>query len=785
MLRPASAGLRFLRAAPAAPATLLPLIACFTLGALALLSRPGLPAASTLAMLAVPALLPWRGRSPWAAFVLGFVLAHLRASELLVQRWPVERLGETLSVQGSIVTLPEASASGDSDTEAGSEPTRTWRFLFAPNDPALPPRIRVSWYRSAVQLQGGDCWRLTLRLRTPHGSLNPGGFDYEGWLFRQGVTATATVREGEACGAAEGQALLRLRQRLANRIGDWLPAHPALPLVLALAIGDTSGLTDEDWQAFRLTGTTHLVAISGFNVAIVASLAFFLLRWAWSLWPALCLRLPAQRFGYVGSALAAVLYALLAGFDPPVARAAFMLVFLLIAGWFGGLARAAQALAVAWVIIIAVDPLALLTPGLWLSFGAVAAIFYFGSGRLGRLPAWRAALQMQWMLSLVLAPLTLFWFQGTSLLGPLVNLVAVPVAALLTPALLIALLLSSTLPVLGLPLLRAVAAALEYGAAGLDGLAQHSPQAWLAASPAPAAVLLALLGALLLFAPTGLPVRVLGVLGFSALLLPPGRAPRQDFELAVLDVGQGLAVVVRTAEHSLLFDAGPASPDGFDAGSGVVVPYLLANGVRRLDRLIVSHRDLDHRGGVPAVRAAIRVEDEIGALSARPCRDGDAWTWDGVRFELLGGPAEGLSTNDGGCVLRVSSARLSALLPADIEAAGEARLLAAHAAALQSDVLISPHHGSRTSSSAAFIAAVQPELVIHSAGWHHRFGHPAPAIVARYAELLPEVRQQSTGDAGALLVRPGMNGPDVMAWREQQGRLWSTPGDEAWRRPRP
>lgn len=785
MLRPASAGLRFLCAAPAAPATLLSLIVCFTLGALALLRGPALPELSTLALLAMPAVLPWRWRSPWAAFVLGVLLADARAAGLLAQRWPVERLGETLNVQGHIVTLPQASVVSDGDADAAGEPTRTWRFLFEPQDPDLPRRIRVSWYRSPVTLQGGDCWRLALRMRTPHGSLNPGGFDYEGWLFRQGVSATATVREGEACAAVDGPALLRLRQRIANRIGDWLPAHPALPLVRALAIGDSSGLTDDDWQAFRLTGTTHLIAISGFNVAIIASLAFFVLRWAWSLWPALCLRLPAQRAGYLGSALAAVLYALLAGFEPPVARAAFMLVFLLIAGWLGGLARAGQALAVAWALIIAADPLAVLTPGLWLSFGAVAAIFYVGSGRLGRVPAWRAAVTLQWMLSLMLAPLTLYWFQGTSLLGPLVNLVAVPLAALLTPALLIALLLSGTLPALGLPLLRAVAAVLEYGAEGLDALARHSPEAWLAASPAPAALLLALLGAVLLFAPAGLPVRALGALGFSALLLPPGRAPRQDFELAVLDVGQGLAVVVRTSGHSLLFDAGPASPDGFDAGSGVVVPYLLANGIRRLDRLIVSHRDLDHRGGVPAVRAAIRVDDEIGALSATPCRDGDAWNWDGVRFELLGGPAEGLSTNDGGCVLRVSSARLSALLPADIEAAGEARLLAAHAGALQSAVLIAPHHGSRTSSSAAFIAAVQPQLVIHSAGWHHRFGHPAPVVVARYAALLPEVSQQSTGDRGALIVKPGERGPDVSAWRDRQGRLWSTPGDEAWRQPRP
>ena len=761
-----------------------PLVFAFTIGALALLQLPALPPLWLWLLPLAAALFRSRWRGLLLAFAIGAALTAQRASELIDQRWPVSRYGEVPTVEGIVASLPQASSTttpdgGDKPGDEAADSLRTWRFRFDPLDGGLPEHIRAAWYRSRETLRGGDCWRLTLSLRTPHGSRNPGGFDYEGWLFRQGIAATATVRSGERCEASGGHALLKLRQGFADRLAAWLPGHPALPMVAALTLGDTSGLDEDDWQAFRLTGTTHLVAISGFNVAIVAGVVFWLIRWLWSRSAPLSQRLPAPRAALLASVIAALLYALLAGFEPPVQRAAWMLGLLVLAGWWGGLGQPSRALALAWAVIVASDPLSLLSPGLWLSFSAVAAIFYVSGGRLAPVNGWRAALSIQLMLSVMLAPLTLYWFQGTSLTGPLVNLIAVPAAAVLTPALLLALLLAAVVPVLGLPLLHRVADVLALAQDGLLWIAEQTPQAWLAASPEPAALLLALLGAIALFAPAGLPTRVFGLLALSALALPLARTVDKGFRLSVLDVGQGLAVVVQTREHTLLFDAGPAWPGSFDAGRSVVVPYLLRSGVRGIDRLIVSHGDLDHRGGVAAVAAVLPIASRSGYGTDTPCRAGERWDWDGVSFELLAGPERGLSDNDGSCVLRVAQGDQALLLTGDIEARAEARLLTAMPEKLRADVLVTPHHGSRTSSTAEFLDAVQPKLAIHSAGWHHHFGHPARVVVARMQER--GIAQVSTGDHGAVTVE--MSGDRLVCerYRPKALRLWSTPADEVWR----
>lgn len=755
-------------------------ILAFIASLLGVLALRELPSALILAVLCVPVLLPWRGRAAFSMFVFGALLAVWQAQAQLTQRWPVERHDEELWIEGQVASLPEHAVAPPRYSRKGElrEPAGDiWRFIFEPRDAAaqnVPRRIRAAWYRADATVRGGECWRLRLKLKSPHGSLNPGAFDYEGWLLREGIGATATVRGAQRCEVQAGGVLLRLRQSLAERLRAWLPDDPALGLIAALSIGDTSMINDADWDVFRLTGTTHLVAISGFNIAIAAGCAFWLLRGLWSLIPALCLRVPAQSAGLFAAALAALLYALLAGFGAPVVRALLMLWIVLIAAWLGRLAQPQRALLLAAFLILLFDPFAALAPGFWLSFGAVAAIFYVSAHRYRQPGAMAAALRVQLMLSIALVPLTLLFFHGASWSAPWVNLLAVPLFAVLTPLLLVALMLAGLWPLLGLPLLGGVAAVLAQLRDGLGWIAVQWPQAWIAASPSPAVLLLAGFGILLLFAPRGLPLRLPALLCLAVLAFPPDHAPREGAEVAVLDVGQGLSVVVRTAHHLLLYDAGPAFDEGFDAGESVVAPYLLGRGVSRIDRLMVSHGDNDHSGGVPAVRRLFEIGDERGALTATSCREGEDWEWDGVRFQTLHPDETKWSDNNGSCVLRVSVGTQALLLTGDIEKAAEAHLLRERTSDLRAQVLVAPHHGSKTSSTQEFIEAVDAHTVIFSAGWKHHFHHPHPSVVERFEW------------SGAALYDTGWSGmlrftllpqrvTEVELWRAQAARWWNAP----------
>lgn len=753
---------------PAAAGDVRLLILGFTAGVLLVHALRELPGVLPLLLLAVPALLPWRGRRLWSAFAFGVLFAVWHGQSALAERWPPERHGEDLWVQGTIASLPEARRVATADDAVLSD----WRFLFRSDDPELPAGIRTSWYRSDAVIRGGECWRLQLRMRTPHGSLNPGGFDYEAWLLRQHVGAIATVRQAEPCGVSPGYPVLKTRQAIVAHMERLLGTHEGAALLIALTMGDTSGLRSSDWEVFRQTGTTHLVAISGMHLVVVAAFAFLCLRWLWSLWPRLCLRVPAQRVGLYGSAALAVIYAFLAGFQPPVARAMFMLLILVLAAAMHRLDQPSRALAWAWLLILLLDPFAVLAPGLWLSFGAVAAIFYLSRGRWRQLAGWKLAVQLQLFLSLVLAPLTLGYFQGFAWASPLINLVAVPLFTLLSPLLLVAVLAAAVSDGVGAWLLQLSADAMAWSLQALRFLSEALPQAWIAGSPPWPALALAVIGSVLLFSPRGLPLRWLGLLCFMPLLFPPQAPLRGDLEVTALDVGQGLAVVVRTPRHVLLFDAGPAFEEGFDAGSSVVVPYLLSQGIREIDLLMLSHGDNDHAGGIPAVRRLLRVHRELGTERSQPCRDGERWNWDGVQFELLHPDETSWSSNNSSCVLRIEGS-FSVLLPGDIERAAEARLLRAHGDGLASDLVLAPHHGSRTSSTAAFVRAVKPAVVVHAAGWRSRFGHPRPEVVERYAET--GARQYTTGVSGAVRVwQPAPGEPlQVETWRARASRWWN------------
>lgn len=732
---------------------------CIALGVLAVHASSQLAGFALLLAGCVPALFPWRGRLHWSAAMLGALAATHGGLVYLDQRWPASGHGQERELSGHVRSLPERAAGPARD---GS---MTQRFEFTPIEDGWPRRIRVAWYRSETPVRAGECWTLRLRLRTPHGSFNPGAFDYEGWLYQHGVTATATVQDGARCSIERWQPLLALRQRVKDHLDGSLGLHPGKPMIAALTVGDDSGFSDPDWSVFRQTGTSHLVAISGFNVAIIAGLAFLLVRWTWPLSRWLAQGVPAQKAAMVAAALAGLAYGLLAGWESPAQRAALMLALLLLAALPDRRARPSHVLALAFALMLLVDPALVLAPGFWLSFGAVIAIYYVTAGRIGHEPWWKLAIRLQVMLSVLLAPLTLYYFHGAAWLGLPVNLVAVPVMTVLTPLVMAVLGFSLAAPSLGQPLLVAAADVMQVLQSGLAWLALNVPAAWISASPPLMALVLALFGCVLLFAPHGVPLRALGALCLLPMLWPSTTRMSAPFELTALDVGQGLAVLVRTSHHTLLYDAGPAFEDGFDAGESVVVPYVLKLGLRGIDRVFLSHGDRDHAGGVPSVRRLMRVADELGTPGHMPCRDGQTWVWDGVEFSVLHPDETGGTDNNRSCVLRVSAPGFSALLAGDIEREAEARLLSDHRDQLSADMLIAPHHGSRTSSTPAFVSAVGPRLVIYGAGWRNHYRHPRPEVVARYA------------DAGARQLVTGVEGA-VRVWKDESGHLRT----ESWRR---
>lgn len=747
-------------------------VAAFTLGCGCVLMWPD-PLPVWLIMAALP-LLYWRP-TRWAAMalMLGAGWTEWQVRDRLADRWPAERHAEDVRVEGVIASLPERTDLGGS---------QNWRFTYAPSADAraegLPERIRVSWYRTLQSVAAGECWAFTLRLRTPRGSHNPGSFDYEGWLFRERLGATAAVRAAERCETpASGlrAGLLRLRSDWMAAIDEVLDRHPGAPLLAALSVGDGRGLSDAHWRVFRVTGTSHLVVISGLHLAFMSGLGFLLVRLLWPLVPGAALRLPTPWAAGLGAALFATAYALLAGLQTPVMRALLMVWLALLIAWRGGWRQPYQALAWVWAVVVALDPLVLLRPGLWLSFGAVAGILHLTAFRLRTAGWFRLLLTIQLGLGLLLAPLTLVFFDGATLLAPLANLIAVPIFTLLTPAALLSVLLTIAKPEVGVPVLQAVADLLGWAWAGLSGLADAAGGLWLAGAPPPAAGLIALLGVVLIAAPVGLPLKPLGVLCLLPLLFPPLHAPKDGYTVTVLDVGQGLAVVVRTPQHSLLYDAGPAFDGGFDAGATVVLPWLRSQGIRSLDTVVISHADQDHMGGLAAVEAGVPVSRLLGAPARPPCHAGQQWTWDGVHFAFLHPPPETIQQrrprNDDSCVLRIEGPQGVTLLAGDIERRAEAALLRTQPERLRADLLIAPHHGSRTSSTPGFVAAVHPKAVVFASGWRHHYGHPHPDVVQRYRNI--NAALWTSGTHGALTIEwtePGA--PRVAAWRLDQRRRW-------------
>lgn len=760
----------------------------FCLGALTLALPwplgPGLPALALASALVGPLvlLLPaCRRHAPaaccWAGFCAGLAWSAWAHHEALTQRLGDFPAGEAVRLTVQVRGDP-ARLAGD----AMQPPAVRFRARVVGAPEALSPGLlgrdlRLSWY-GAPELARGETWVLRAVVRQPWSYANPGGFDFERWLLGSALHGTGYVRSGERAGAVPPSRLQRVRALLSQRIAAARPAHHGV--LEALLVGRAERITAAEWDVFRATGTVHLMVISGLHVSLAAFFGYLVGAWVVRLVPGLPLYLNARVAGSLTGMAVAVAYVAVAGAGSPAVRALIMALAALLLGVWARPGRFAGGLLLALAALLVLQPLGVHLQGFWLSFAAVA-ILLLALGRSARRPArwpWaRAAhrlLAAQLALSVGMLPLVALHTGELPWSGVAANLLAVPVVSTVAvPAVLAGGALAGIWPAASAFAFTIADTMLGWTLAWLEWLAQRPPQP---AAAGRVALLAAQLGALGWLA--GAPARYLPVCALCAALVlahQPPRLPHGVFRITVLDVGQGDAVLVDTRHRRLLFDSGPSFPSGFETGSAVVVPSIAATGAVRLDRMIVSHDDVDHSGGAAAVTARLSVGTVLtsGATpSGRDCH-GEAWEWDGVRFAVIAlRRPPGASGNDRSCVLLIDDGRRRALLPGDIGAAVEAALVRALDGPV--DVLMAPHHGSATSSSRLLVRMARPALVFISAGRGNRFGHPHARVVARYRDA--GARLYQTGRHGALQWRSDRP-DDVVAWRRDQAPYWRSPDD--------
>ncbi|HUQ28124.1 MAG TPA: DNA internalization-related competence protein ComEC/Rec2 [Usitatibacter sp.] len=725
-----------------------------------------------------------------AGAAIGFGYAAWRAEVRLADALPHAMEGRDVEVVGIVAGLPQPG-------EAGT------RFIFRVEQVRMPgtvvPRdISLTWYRERVpkaggvpRLMAGERWRFTVRLKRPRGLANPHAFDFEPWALERGIRATGYVRSAARFDRLDArvdgwpQTLHRwrgeVREAMLARLGD----GRLRGVLVALAIGDQDAIAADDWDVFWRTGVGHLMSISGLHITMLASLAFAAMSFLWVRMPALALRIPSRKAAVVAGVAAALAYTLMTGYAVPAQRTLLMLVTLAACVLADRHGSPSRVLALAALVVSLADPWAPLSAGFWLSFGAVASIFYVMSLRAGRRGRVAAVLSEQLAVSAAMLPMLVALFQEFSIVSPLANAIAIPLVSLVVVPLAIA---GAFLPLpflldAGHAVMLALMSPLErLSDLPLAMLENHAPPMWTVAC--------AVAGCAWLLAPRGFPLRSAGAAWMAPMftVLPPSPLEGEAW-LDVLDVGNGLAVVVRTSHHALAYDTGPGWSAETDSGSRIVVPFLRGEGIRTLDGVVVSHADDDHSGGAISVAGArappwllspLRAEDPVHIAFERSlrCEAGQGWTWDGVVFSVLH-PAAGVyeetarrKENDRGCVLKVATASASALLAGDVEARAEGEMLARGASALLADVLVVPHHGSKTSSTSAFVAAVAPRYAIFSVGYRNRFNHPHPAVIDRYTGLGAQLRR--TDCEGALHISlPAAGRPIAIRAYAENSRYWS------------
>ncbi len=726
----------------------------------------------------LPLLLAW-WRSPWLILVfaiLGVVWASFRAGLILDDNLAHELEGQDLVLVGSIADIPQTTEYGVrfrfdiAEAQLGAQTVR------------VPQRVLLNSSVENFVPHAGERWRLRARLSRPHGYQNPGGFDYEGHLFRNRIRARGYVRAEltpeRLDDASIRYAVDRVREQLGERIATLIPESGMQGFVVALANGDERRIDESQWRVLRATGTVHLVAISGLHISLIGGIVFFLVRFLWALPGVTVQWVPAPVVAAVAALIAATGYAALAGFVVPTQRALIMLAVAM-----GGILlrrrfAASQLLAAALMAVLVYDPLSVMAPGFWLSFGAVAILLFVASG--DDKSWWHRLGYLQLAVALGMLPLLLALFGQVSLVSPLANMIAIPVfdmaAVPLTLLGIATLAMSDSMATL---CFKFAAQLLEWLWPALEWLGRLPHAQWTQQAPPAWALGCALVGVAVLLAPRGWPARWIGAVWLLPLfLIRPASPANGEIWFTLLDVGQGLSAVVRTQNHVLVYDTGPRLSETFNTGDVVVVPYLRAQEVEAVDTLVISHADNDHRGGAESLLHSTSVGRVLSSApelpySSESCVNGMRWRWDGVEFEMLHPKTpERNAHNNSSCVLMIRSPHGSVLLPGDVEKRGEQCLLAQHRGRLAADILVAPHHGSKTSSHDDFVDAVRPAQVLFPVGYRNRFRHPNPVVVERYAATGAQLYDSAS--AGALEFQLDAQGIRHSAYRESHRRYWFT-----------
>ncbi len=793
-------------------------LVAFVLGVCVLQRQPTLPSAMSIALLGgvgvVMLLVAVRFRKRSLARtvmliaigLLGFAYAAGHAAWRMADGLAFDDEGRDIAVIGAIASLPvklERGVRFEFDVERVVTP-----------DVRVPSRVLLGWYSGNNAVQPGERWAFTVRLKRPHGTMNPGGFDFEAWMLERNLRASGYVRAGRNDpGRTRTQAMVWQPRYAIQRARSWLRdrLQPELAdkryggVLLALVLGDQRAIGDADWTLFNRTGIGHLVSISGLHITMIASLVGLVVGALWRRSPILLAHSAAQTAAVLAGLIAAFLYALMAGWGVPAQRTVLMVATVGIAWLLNSRIGVATSLALAAALVCLLDPWAVLAAGFWLSFGAVAAIVWVVQGRpaaagakQGQLRAasstgrnvLRVAARVQVAVTLALIPATVLLFHQLSIVSPLVNAIAIPVVSwAVTPLALIGAaltMLPAPVSVIAQPILGLANAIFAVLAAGLEWASSFSWAILPVATPPLALLVLAGIGVAWLLAPPGWPLRAIGAVALLPMFVwPATRAADNEVWVTALDVGQGSALLVETADQVWLYDAGPRYSSDTDAGERIILPYLRHRGIGRLDGLIVSHLDSDHSGGAASVLRGLEVDRVISSIAPRHptlggradverCQSGMQWSTGMLVFAVLH-PAPidyetKRTTNSMSCVVLISSGATRLLVTGDVPLADEAALLA-RMPALRATWLAAPHHGSRTSSSEPLLDSLGAASAVAQAGYRNRFRHPDPEVVARYrAKNIPLFR---TDHAGAVQWRFTPDGrATVSASRQEDYRYW-------------